>query len=301
MGVCFSAPAFAYKNLACYTMGSDCEGSSTSSSSPSTATQVKINPSAVPTEKGLGLEGIFFKKEVDLALVRGNGKMGASISPGNSENTFFGAPAFETDENLLERKKYQEKYPNQKTTLAFAMNLMKPKGSGIKKRTLKLGIMGKHNKLTEKLSAGLGISGILGPLDFGYSIYDDESQISDDGIESVEKKYRVQTYNMGLHLSSLFLGYSHLHLATSDNSFKNNVSLFTANLKVGRLILTGSKRIEESPTLAYNYETRDLETKERKEENFGGLQYIASNNITVGLMHNYYLLREYSVIATFFF
>lgn len=283
-------------------MGSDCTESSSSSSGPSRATQLKINPSAVPTEKGLGIEGILFKEEVDLALVRGNGKMGASISPSNSENTFFGSPAPESDSYLLERKIYQNKYPNQKITLALAVNIFKPAGSGIKKRTLKAGFMGKYNSLTKHITAGIGTSGILGPLDFGFSIYDDESQVNDGaGFSIQEIKYRVQTYNLGLHLSSLFLGYSHLYLATPDFSYTNHVSLFTVNMQINRFILTGSKRIEQSPTPFYNHETRLLETKELKEDYFIGVQYLASNNFTIGLMHNYYLLRELSVITTIFF
>lgn len=293
-------PALAYKDIDCYIEGG-CDRSSSSSVSPSSGAQVKINPSAVPTEQGMGLEGIYFKNEVDLSLVRGNGRMGASISPSNSENTFFGSPALELSSDLIQRKEYRQKYPNQKVTLATAFNLKKPTGSGIKKTALKLGVMGKYNKLSKNVAAGAGLSGILGPFDFGYSLYDDETQI-DYGSDIKENyKYRVKTYNIGLHLTSLVLVYSNLYLETPDQSYVAKVNLYTASLTLRRFILTGSKRIEDSPALAYNYENQTLETKQIKEEYFGGIQYVFSKNITMGLLYNYYLLREYSVTGTLYF
>jgi hypothetical protein len=227
--------------------------------------------------------------------------MGASISPSNSENTFFGSPAFELPDDLIQRKDEKEKYPNQKITLATAFDLKKPGGSGIKKTALKFGLMGKYNKLTENTTAGAGLSGILGPLDLGYSIYDDETQLDYGGDLKENFKYRVQTYNIGLHLTSLVLGFSNLHLETPDRSYIAKVNLYTVSLNLGRFILTGSKRIEDSPAPFYNYETQALEDRKNKEENFGGIQYVFSKNFSLGALYNYYLLHESSIMATIFF
>lgn len=227
--------------------------------------------------------------------------MGAAISPSNSENTFFGSPALELPEDLIQRSHEKEKYPNQKMTLATAFDLKKRRGRGIKKTALKFGLMAKYNKLTENMTAGAGVSGILGPLDLGYSIYDDETQLEFGGDFKEQIKYRVQTYNIGLHLSSLVLAFSNLHLETPDRSYIARVNLYTASLNLGRFVFTGSKRIENSPAPAYNHDAQELENRETKEENFGGIQYVFSKNFNLGVLYNYYLLREASITATLFF
>ncbi|MGZ3772132.1 MAG: hypothetical protein ACXVCY_08385 [Pseudobdellovibrionaceae bacterium] len=276
------------------------------SSNPSTGSQIKINPSAVPTENGWGLEGIYFNDEVDLAVVRGNGRMGAAISPSNSEETFFGPPGFELDSDLLNRKMNKKKYPSQKYTLATAIILAESNGSGFSKYNIKLGVMAKYNKLTKNVTPGGGLSGSVGPISFGYSLYGDQTYI-DFGPYSVPPsnyflfKYRVQTYNFGLFLNSLALDYSNLHLETEDHTSVTTIHLYTANLSLGNFIFTASKRIEDSPFQEYNYETKQLEQKQVKENYFGGIQYNFSPNITVGALYNYYLLREFAATATLFF
>ncbi|WP_374029560.1 hypothetical protein [Bdellovibrio bacteriovorus] len=271
------------------------------SASPSPGTQVKINPSAVPTDKGFGLEAIYHSVEPDLSLVRGNGRMGASLSPSNSEETFFGAPGFELSEDLLERKKEQKKYPNQKFTLATAFELAEKNGTGFRRYNLKLGAMAKYNKLTGTVNPGGGISGVLGPIAAGFSAYKDETQLTYTGDLKTITKYNVQTYNVGLYLTSLILNYSHLRLEDEDKTYLATVRLYTASLTMGKFILTAAKRTEQSPAPAYNYETETLEIQEIKEEYFGGVQYSLSKNFMMGALYNYYLLREASVTATLFF
>lgn len=274
------------------------------SANPSTGSELKINPAAVPTEKGWGIEGIYYDSDTDLAFVRGNGRMGAAISPANSEETFFGPPGFELPNDLYYRKIEKKKFPSQKYTLSTAFILSERNGSGLDKHSLKLGLMAKYNKSTKLVSPGGGLNGSIGPLSFGYSIYDDQTFL-DYGIYSNPPsqviKYRVQTYNMGLFLNSLALDYSNLYLATDDKLFTSTIQLYTANLSLGRFIITGSKRKEESPSLAFNYDTKQLEQKTIKEDHFGGLQYNFSSNITLGFLYNYYLLREYSATVILFF
>ncbi|MDG0817234.1 hypothetical protein [Bdellovibrio svalbardensis] len=271
------------------------------SGNPSTGSQIKINPSSVPTEKGFGIEALFFKDSPDFAFVQGLGRVGAAISPSNSEETFFGPPGFESMSDLFYRKEEKEKYPNQKITLATAFNLFEKTGSVLGRYSLKLGLMGKYNKLTNNVSPGGGLSGVLGPLYFGYSIYDDEVKLeqSYDGNDPTKPiKYQVRTYNLGLFLNSLILDYSNLRMQEPHES---SVSLFTASLMVSRFIITASKRIEDSPRPFYNYDTQQLEFKQLKEDYFGGVQYSASNHFMFGVLYNYYLLREVSGSLTVFF
>jgi hypothetical protein len=308
LGVGFLAPfqpAQAVWDLECYIKNNCSRGWNGSTSNPSTGSQVKINPSAVPTEAGFGIEGLFFKSEVDVSVVRGTGRVGAALSPSNSEETFFGPPGFEDQIKLYERKTLSEKYPNQKVTLAGAVSLVDHAGSGLRTFSLKLGVMGKYNKLLKNISPGAGLNGVLGPLTFGGSVYNDETQLEDPlvpgGPNTTRIGYQVQTYNVGVFLSSLILDYSHLQLKIPDDPAISEVTLLTASLMVSKFILTVAKRTENSPRLSYNYQTKLLEDKLIKEETFGGVQYKMNKNLMFGGFYNYYLLREISVSATLFF
>src|SRR5262245_2124011 len=85
------------KHFCGYAPGSSGKGGG----APTRGGKIRINPSAVPTEKGLGIEGIIFEG-VDLSLVKGMGRVGAGISPSASESTFFGPPALENPEDYLQ-------------------------------------------------------------------------------------------------------------------------------------------------------------------------------------------------------
>lgn len=273
------------------------------SAGPSPGTQLKINPSAVPTDKGIGVEAIYHSVEADLALIRGNGRLGAALSPSNSEETFFGAPGFELYDDLLERKKNQTKYPNQKLTLASAFSIVDKKGSGLRNYSLKAGAMAKYNKLTEGITAGGGLNGSWGPLTAGYAYYKDETELT-LGPGPDDKKiinYNVQTYNIGVYLTSLILNYSNMRLETIDKDYLATIQLYTASLTLGKFILTAAKRTEDSPAPVYNYDTKDLEYKKIKEDYFGGVQYSLTKSFLLGALYNYYLLHEVSVSATLFF
>ncbi len=301
----FSLPASAFSELQCYTF-KGCGGgrSNSSSSNPSYGNEIRINPSAVPTEKGVGLEGIVYKNEADFAFVQGLGRVGAALSPSNSEETFFGPPGIELEDDYLTRKQKENKFPNQKVTLATAFNLIKRQGTGIKSYGLQLGVMGRYNRLTHNTSPGGGLSGLIGPFTFGASMYDDETQFDLTNYGSVDKPvidYKVQTYNGGISLGSVLLDYSVLQLQAPDAQETATVRLLTGSLLVKKIIFTVSKRTEDSTRKSYNYETKLLEAKQIKEEMFGGLQINATNNLMLGMLYNYYLLHEYSLTATLFF
>jgi hypothetical protein len=304
----FSVSSFAETDSDCYKFvgclgGSGGRGGQ-ASTNPSYGNQIRINPSAVPTEKGVGLEGIFYNSETDFSIVQGLGRVGAAISPSNSEETFFGPPGFEQQSDLLERKTQGLKFPTQKYTLATAVNIVKKSGSGLKAKSLQLGVMGRYNKLTKTISPGAGLNGILGPLTFGASQYADETRIEDDSIpEDVRYvfKYQVKTYQGGISLGSLLLDYSVLRVEVPEIDNVYTVKLMTASLLVKRMILTYSKRTEDSLISYYNYSTKQLETQQIKEDFFAGIQLNATHNLMLGLLYNYYQLHEYSLTATYFF
>jgi hypothetical protein len=296
----------AESSLECYTfIGCGSGRSNSVSSNPSTSNQIRINPSAVPTEKSIGLEGIYFNKDTDLSLVQGLGRVGAAISPSNSEETFFGPPGFEIPSETLTRKQNSEKYPSQKINLAAAFDVIKKKGSGLKSYGLKLGAIGKYNKFTNQVHPGAGLTAVLGPFLAGASFYNDETQLdyTQYGLipSKVVTEYQVQTYSAGISLSSLLVDYSVLRLEEKETKEVSTVRVTTASLLVKKLILTASRRIEESERDAYNYSTETMEVKKIKEEYFGGIQYNLTRNFMLGALYNYYLLREYSATATLFF
>ncbi len=297
----WTCPGRAISDAECF-VKYNCGTSTARAPNPSNASQIKINPSAVPTEKGYGIETIFYKGEYDFGLVRGTGRVGAALSPSNTENTFFGAPGFESSDSLLLRKTESEKYPNQKLNLAAAMNLVDKKGQGFGRYSLNVGVMAKYNKLTHGVTPGAGVNGVLGAMRFGYSIYNDQAQIEqpDPTMESLRFSYQVQTYNVGLNLSSLNLDYSHLWM-TLDSTDPITVDIYSASLTVSRFIFTAAQRFENSVIPNYNYQTRLLEDRKDKIETFGGIQYVASANIVVGALYNYYLLREIAGTVSIFF
>lgn len=297
-----SAGAWAFdSNATCY-ISSDCEGGGNYTAAPSTSGPIKVNPAEVPTEKGLGVQAIFYRDTPDFALVTGTGRVGAAISPSNNDDTFFGPPGFETTSDFYKRKLDGDKYPNQKVTLATAFTLTEKNGSGFGRYALRLGIMGKYNKDTYDVTPGGGLSGVLGPLNFGYSIYTDETYL-EHGLSGTGNAdtihYQVNTYNVGLFLSSVILDYSHMHVQNSDNP--SDVSLFTAALLWKKFIFTASKRIEDSNKAYFNFDTKTLETKQIKEDYFGGIQYSFSKHFMLGVLYNYYLLHEFSLTGTVFF
>lgn len=293
-------------NGGCYNGITNCDWSSIGrgpkSESSSTGGKVKINPAAVPTDNAFGIETITYNIYTDFGLVRGNGRIGAAISPSNSEESFFGPPGFADPIETVIRKYERRKYPSQKVTLATAFDLAQKKGSTFKSYSLKFGVMGRYNRLTKEASPGVGLTGAVGPISFGGSVYDDQTKIDLDDFDgdgnSPVYKYQVRTYSLGLFLSSLVLDYSHLSL---DTDYVNTVELYTASLYLKKLILTVAKRVENSPNPAYNFETQTLEYKQIKEENFGGIQYSMTKNLMLGILYNYYLLHEYSISATLFF
>ena len=275
--------------------------SSGSPAKPSASNTVRINPAAVPTEKTLGIESILYKGEADFGLIRGLGRIGAAISPSNSDETFFGPIGLELPESLANRRLNKTKYPSQKLTLATSFNALK-KGGGLTHSEINIGVLAKYNELTNVLNPGGGVSGSLGPLSFGYALYNDQTQI-DQSIIGNSTKYilnsLVQTTSVGLYLGSLAVDYSTLKLTTNTDSA--TVTVATASLILKRGIATIANRNEQSTFGRYNFDTGLVDTLNHKNEYFGGLQVAVGSHVMVGAFYNYYLLRELSAAGFFFF
>lgn len=243
---------------------------------------------------------------MDVGLAKGTGRIGAAISPANSEDTFFGALGLEDNIDALHRKQEKLKYPNQKTTLATAFNLYENKRDDIRHLSLNVGVMAKYNNKSKNTKGGAGLSAILGPVSLGFSAYHDEAalehQETGSDLTPVTRleviPYTVQTYNVGLFLGSLIFDYSHLLISNEDPA---RIDLYTLSLLYKKFIFSASRRYENSARLKYDYPTKTLVDLRTNEEYFGGIQYRAHKRLMLGALYNYYLLREFSVTGTLFF
>ena len=113
--------------------------------------------------------------------------------------------------------------------------------------------------------------------------------------------FDVATYNFGVSLGSLLVDYSVLRMEETESKTTSTVRLITGSLMVKKVILTVSKRTEDSDRDAYNFETKLLTPKKIKEDFFGGIQINATKHLMLGILYNYYQFHEYSLTATLFF
>ncbi len=297
---CFSASAElcdASKKFCGYWPGSS-GGSGTGA--PTRGGKIKVNPAAVPVEKGTGLEMILFDG-ADFALVKGFGRVGAGISLSNSEDTFFGAPGIELPEDNLTRHDKQKKFNSQKFTLATAVKVYDNKKNGMKQFEANLGIMGKYNTLTKSTLGGAGVAGKMGFFTYGYGVYRDETRLDYGRYGLTDKPvtgFYVETASIGVFLHSVALDYAILRMVTNDVW---TTKVLTASLLLKKTILTLATRTETSSRPAYNTSRKVLELKEDKNDIFLGAQFNVGKHWMLGLFYNYYTLHELALGVTVFF
>jgi hypothetical protein len=270
------------------------------SAGPTKSDAIRVNPAAVPVEKITGIETIYYKDSFDFGFVKGLGRVGAAISPSNNDETFFGAPAAETDTELLERMFEKRKLKTDKYTFAVGINLFTHKGRGLAQFSANLGVMARYFASTSHVTPGAGLQLLTGPLLFGAAIYEDENQIvTDPTLEPESQKSPVATWNAALSLESFMFDYSVIETAGAQPATAS-VATLTAFLGK-RAILTASRREVNSDKPAYSFKSKSLIAQEKKTEWFGGAQYRVAPFLVLGVYYNYYLLHEPSASAIFFF
>ncbi len=283
-------------------------GSSTKPAYPSKSSGININPSAVPVEDAFGIESIIFDG-VDLSIVKGTGRIGAAISASNGEDTFFGPPAFELEEDYVERKQKQEKYKSQKVSLATAIGILSNKRQGLRRFEVNLGVGGKYNRISKKAMPGGGVSGIAGPITFGYSLGRDQTTIELDpqlfpGVDPVlQYDYNTETVSAGIYLNTVAVDYSRMTLKPKDEYDDPNIriTLITGSLILKRLILTVAQRTQESDADSFFASPLNDILYVKKEDVFGGVQFTVTKVLLIGGYYNYYLHNEVAFGATLFF
>jgi hypothetical protein len=264
---------------------------------PAKSDSIKVNPAAVPVEKVTGVETLFYKGAFDVGLVKGLGRVGAALSPSNSDETFFGAPAAEAPGALTERMESRSKYDSGKYTGAVAISLLSRNGSGLRNLHLQMGLLGRYESFSKHVKPGVGVLGIAGPLYAGASYLQDEIRIA--SAPDVWLTTALGTYSFGLSLNSILLDYSVLDVS---GDFHARASVATVAVFVGRFILTGARRETRSgEKFFYDFDSRSLSSATSQVDLFAGVQFKTTSFLILGAFYNYYLLREVSFGATLFF
>lgn len=254
--------------------------------------------------KQIGVELIVYKGTFDPSIITGTGRIGAAISPTGSEETFFGPIGFEVSQDLLKRRLIDDKYASQKVGLSSAVSLFSNSSSGLSHFELNLGVMGKYNRLTGTAWPGGGVSGIAGPLSFGYAVAKDEYLFDyspySGSVLKQKFRYALETYSIGLSLTNLSLDYSLLKVTAEEFVEPATVALLVASLTVKKAMFTVAARTERSDREYFDPSLKALVTKKVKNETFLGVQAPLGKAIMVGFFYNYYTLHELSFGLTAF-
>ncbi|MAE59684.1 MAG: hypothetical protein CME69_12540 [Halobacteriovorax sp.] len=249
------------------------------------------SPSSVALVRGLGLESIVFDK-FDFSIVFGTSRVGAGASGTNTEDTFFGNTAKEYFSDYESRRINQVSYDLDKYSFALGKTLLSTKGNMFK---FNVGLLTKYVKPTGDVFVGPGASVVLGALNAGYATYKDQGNSQYTRDDFVE--YNVETYSFGLNIPFFSFDYT---VFENDTEEINRVEIYSLGVFVDRWMISYGRRMEESTRRKYDFD-REVFTNDLKQwSTFIGVQYFYSKKVTVGLLSNYYLNQELSMILTIF-
>lgn len=284
---------------------------SSSGSLPSPSTSANLNPANVSFDRGLGLEMIIQSHNpVNFNFVTGSGKLGGALISQSLENSFFGNRTIEIADVYLDRFKERRQYRPEKLTAALGGKLFRRKHF-----TLDAGILLKKHDEINKVNPGVGLSGRIGPLHIGASVYNDDAylELKDYidpvtglpyttvyGSETYTERFTVQTYSVGTRIGKLTLDGG--VISTSYKFYDDQSSriyLYSGSYSYEKYLFNLAVRNEKGP--AYKIEDNLLVEKDVQSEVFWSVQRSFGKHFIFGLNYNLYLLRETSVSATIFF
>lgn len=289
-----------------------CPGSSQRNggkSLPSAIVSGSLNPATLSKIKGLGLEAVFQPRNGPAyGIVTGTGKVGALVSS-SQENTFFGNRSIELDFDTFRRYEDQKRYKNDKYSFAGGVGITNKKDFA-----LDLGLSGKYNKDTGRINPGIGISGNLSILTFGYTVYRDDTKITfDDQIDprtgipysiifngpTYEETFTGHAYMLGLKLGNLFFDYSLIKTKYEFYQEDTQIDIYSGSYNYKKFLFNLAYRKEQSPNMKY----RDHMMYDEREKYswYFGTQYSANKHLLLGVAFNRYLLNDTSasVILSF--
>ncbi|MDD4974706.1 MAG: hypothetical protein PHY93_10175 [Bacteriovorax sp.] len=287
-----------------------CGGSSRKSSQslPSSASAGNLNPGNISSVKGLGIETLYQPKNpLTFAIVTGNGRIGALVSP-TLENSFFGNRSIEIDELLLARKLNKIQYENKKINLAIGAKILDKKNIG-----LDIGVSVKRNPQIKKINPGVGLSARFSFLNFGAYFYQDDVKVDLGNYvnpytnilystthqgTTYQEKFSVETYTVGTKIKSLSLDYGLIKTRYKFYQESTRISLYSSSYSYNSFLFNLALRKEDSPNL--DFENGLMVIKRKKADIYYGAQYLVNHSIVVGLQYNNFLLHEWSATLTIF-
>jgi hypothetical protein len=300
----YSAASFAEEDLCEFFMY--CPGASSKSSGgkslPSVIISGSLNPSTLSKIKGFGVEAVLQpNNSPGYGIVTGTGKVGALVSS-SQENTFFGNRSIELDFDTYNRYEDDKRYKNNKYSFAAGFGVINGKNFA-----LDLGFSGIYNKDTSRLNPGVGITGNLYVLTFGYTIYRDDTKITfndqfdpQTGIPysvlfnspTYEETFTGSAIMLGLKLGDVFFDYSIIKTKYDFYQEDTQIKILSGSYGYKKFLFNLAFRNEESPNLKY---ADHMMVDERvKKDVYVGMQYSAFKHVLLGAAYNRFLLNDVS-------
>lgn len=277
---------------------------------PSPTTSTILNPATVSFDRGLGIEVIQQAgNPAVFSLASGSGKLGGALISSSLENTFFGNRVFELDDNFLKRNEEKKQYKTSKMNLALGAKLLRKKYMA-----LDLGVILKRHSEIKRINPGMGLSGKIGPLNFGAAYYQDDFFLNLEGhndpltgipysiifgSSDYSEKFTVTTYSIGTKFQGLALDAGVIKTNYERDEMDTEIHLYSGSYTFKNFMFNLAYRNEISP--ATKFIDGQLDYRKSTGAIFTGLQMSLNRFAIIGINYNYFLLEEYSLIGSFFF
>lgn len=260
---------------------------------PSPTTAAILNPSTVSFDRGLGLETIYQSgNPVVFNLASGTGRLGGALISTSLENSFFGNRVYETLEDFFERSQEKKQYKTKKLNLALGAKLYRKKYF-----SLDAGVILKRHHEIKRINPGAGVSARLGPLNFGASVYQDDFMIPLTG-EDYTERFNVTTYSVGTKFKNFSIDAGVIKSSYKYNDSDTEIHLYSGSYVYRNFMFNLAFRNEMS--LAPIFVDEMLEFEKTKSAWYGGVQTSLGRHLILGLNYNYFLLKEVSLMASFY-
>jgi hypothetical protein len=284
---------------------------SSAQSYPSPGTAASTNPANVSFDRGLGVELIYQPgNNVNFNLASGTGKVGGALISSATENGFFGNRNIETDFSYMTRNDDQKQYRSKKLNLALGGRVL-----GKRNYTLDFGLLIKRHNDIKNVNLGYGASAKLGIFSFGAALYQDDFIIyQKDAITyssgrnydiifnsapSYSEKFQVRTFSGGFRYKDFSFDAGFINVRYKVFPLESRIQILSASYAYKNLMFNIARRVENSPMVKYI--NGDLKYQQEMTNYYMGIQTSVGKHLIVGTAYNYFLLREISLNATFFF
>lgn len=287
-----------------------CEDQASSNSSggsyPLLFDAFNFNPSALPTFiTPVGVEAYYAEKKVNFALIKGTKGLGFGASAKNSSTTFFsGSENYKvalSNTNPSYKSSSLDKYIN----LGTAVNVLKLPNAG----SLPLGLGYRYNPETKKWSLNPGFELRTSLLSLGLSYNRETADKYYDGYYDLQEERENTSFNAGLKISKLLLGYSlinqknsilyYQHLAeVADfrSTYTVTTHIYSSTLVTDHMSFTAAYRTQNDSRLESAYAGSTY----KKSHTLFGAAY-KTDRVELGAFYNYVLNEDVSAVAKLFF